>query len=846
MLQLLMTIKFIIFTSITKVEHNRLPVIILSSIIAIFILSLISKSEWESKRKDILGLSIYSLISILLLVDSTYFSQFNSLTSLALLKQVSQLSSIVDSIKALINLQIILLVIDLPLLFFLSKKNPGLIINNKASSLKFLKEPMVVGLILLGLILFYNMNGQIKSIEGQEFFTYHFIDLKKNIYKTLELENRIESEAAAVFAAEDLEELRLRAKLEKGKLTGIGKGKNLIVLQVEALQNFAINLVYEGQEITPNLNRLIGDPSSVYYNNYYQLLGRGNTSDAEFVSQNSLHPSMDEPTYLKYANNTFYGLPWLLRDNNYTAWVFHGYEKTYWNREQAYINQGFQKFISQEDFEFEDSIGFGIKDEDFFPQSVEYLKELDVIDDNPFYAFMISLTSHTPFNMPEEYQALNIRREHKDTILGNYLQAIHYTDKQMGIFLDKLKEEGLYEDTVIALYGDHFAVLSTQKQEQKIMSEFLGANYDFHQMMNVPLIVHVPGKEINEIISTTGSQLDFYPTISNIMGYENYKGLVFGRDLTNYKDKNYVYPQTYMLKGSIIDDESVFEMSRDGLYDHSRAYKIKTGESIDVDVFRDQHYNAISEIDKSNYILENNLLKDLVEKSPALTEKNMYLVAHAGGGINGMTYTNSKAALDNSYKNGIRLMELDFEWTNDGQLVVLHSWDGFVNKFFNVDVKRYYYDEFEKFTMVNGYTHLTPDRMAKWMEDHPDAYIVTDIKRDNIKGLGYLRFTYPHLVDRIIPQIYRQDEYETVKELGYENIILTLYMMGNKNQVLDFMYLDELLAVTMPQVTASTDLPLRLSERGVYVYTHTINDLNELLNLKNNGVKGFYTDYLVP
>lgn len=841
-----MTIKFIIFTSITRVEHNRLPIIIISSIIASFILSLISKSKWECKRKEILGLSIYSLISILLLVDSTYFSQFNSLTSVALLKQVSQLSSILDSIKALINLQIILLVIDLPLLYFLGKQKPGFIIHNKVSSLKILKDPIILSAVLMGLILFYSINGQIKSIEGQEFFVYHFIDLKKNIYKTLDLEERIESEAAAVFTDEDLGELRQRAKLEKGKLTGIGKGKNLIVLQVEALQNFAINLIYDGQETTPNLNRLIGDHSSVYYNNYYQLLGRGNTSDAEFVSQNSLHPSMDEPTYLKYADNTFYGLPWLLRDNNYTAWVFHGNEKTYWNREQAYVNQGFQRFISQEDFEFEDTIGFGIKDEDFFPQSIEYLKEMDAIDDNPFYAFMISLTSHTPFNMPEEYQALNIRKEHKDTILGNYLQAIHYTDKQIGIFIDRLKEEGLYEDTVIALYGDHFAVLSTQKQEQKIMSEFLGTNYDFHHMMNVPLIVHVPGQEINETISITGSQVDFYPTMANIMGYKNYKGLVFGRDLTNYEDKNYVYPQTYMLKGSIIDDASVFEISRDGVYDHSRAYKISTGENIDVDEFRDQHYKAISEIDKSNYILENDLLKNLVENSPALTEKNLYLVAHAGGGIDGMTYTNSKAALDNSYKNGIRLMELDFEWTTDGQLVVLHSWDGFVNKFFNVDVKKYYYDEFEKFTMINGYTHLTPDRMAKWMEDHPDGYIVTDIKGNNIKGLGYLRFTYPHLIDRIIPQIYKFDEYETVKELGYQNIILTLYMMGNKEEVLDFMYLDELLAVTIPQATASTDLALKLSERGIFVYTHTINDLNEVLNLKNNGVKGFYTDWLIP
>ncbi len=162
------------------------------------------------------------------------------------------------------------------------------------------------------------------------------------------------------------------------------------------MQDFVIDLQYNGQEITPNLNKLVHDKSSLYYDNYHQLLGRGNTSDAEFVSNNSLHPSMEEPTYTKYEDNTFYGLPWLLRDNGYTAWVFHGYEKEFWNREKAYVNQGFQRFVSEEDYEFEEVLGFGIRDEDFYAQTIEYLKELDNIDENPFYAFIISLSSHTP------------------------------------------------------------------------------------------------------------------------------------------------------------------------------------------------------------------------------------------------------------------------------------------------------------------------------------------------------------------------------------------------------------------------------------------------------------------
>ncbi len=124
-------------------------------------------------------------------------------------------------------------------------------------------------------------------------------------------------------------------------------------------------------------------------------------------------PSADEPTYTQYGNNTFYGLPWILRDNGYTAWAFHGYEKEFWNRNNAYPNQGFQRFISEEDYDVVESIGFGITDEEFFQQSMEYLEELNNIDHNPFYSFIITLTSHNPFKMPERYQYLTIEENTK-------------------------------------------------------------------------------------------------------------------------------------------------------------------------------------------------------------------------------------------------------------------------------------------------------------------------------------------------------------------------------------------------------------------------------------------------
>ena len=536
-----------------------------------------------------------------MLIDGAYYTHFHALPNILAIKQIGQLTAVGQSLRVLLNMRINILVLDIPFLIYYMKKveyKPMISISLRKLA------PTAVAILLFGIILSLNMKGEILSVKAQELYTYHATDIVETILGTKVPIEEIE------LTEEDIHELKSRARLQEGQLTGLGKGKNLIVLQVEALQNFVVNLNYNGQEITPNLNKLVGDESSVYYNNYFQLLGRGNTSDAEFVTQNSLYPSMEEPTYTQYQDNTFYGLPWLLRDNGYTTWVFHGYEKAFWNRELAYVNQGFQRFISQEDFEFEEVLGFGIRDEEFFDQTIDYLKELDNVDDNPFYAFIITLSSHTPFKMPEEYNVLNIKEEHQDNMIGDYLQSIHYADQEIGRFIENLKKEGLYEDTVIALYGDHFAISAAQ-DEAVLMEDIVGASYDFDHMKNIPLVIHIPGEAIGETISTIGSQLDFYPTISNIMGYNNTKGLVFGRDLTNYTGNNVIAPQTYMLKGSFIDKDILFEISRDGIFERSRAINRHTRKVLDVEQFRQKSEDVNKEIDKSNYILKMDYLKEL-------------------------------------------------------------------------------------------------------------------------------------------------------------------------------------------------------------------------------------------
>jgi len=599
MLEILLLIKFIIYTGVIEVEHNRIGVILTSFLISVIILALLKRVKGRRRFSYIFG--FYGFVSILMLINGAYYTQFNTLTSVYVIPQIPQLVNVGDNLKFLIDFKKIALLMELPIIYIYFRRVRRNYNPDEKIPFKYNQNVLVAGLIALAIMIQYlGYTGRLQSVASQELYLYHTIDIGKAVVREYKV-------ASEVLTMEDrLERIRMRRNLISGNYTGIGKDKNLIVIQVEALQDFLIGRTYLGQEITPNLNRLAKSGSSLYYNNYFQLVGKGNTSDAEFVSHNSLYPSIGDPTYMEYEDNNYYGLPWLLRDNGYTAWAFHGYERTFWNRDEAYVNQGFQKFIAEDNFEFDEEVGFGIKDEDFFHQSLYYIKNLDERYENPFYAFMVTLTSHTPFAIPEEDQHLQLRSEHRGTILGDYLQSIHYMDRELGEFIHNMEREGLLEDTVLAIYGDHFGMNASNEIDKGLMTDYLQMEYDFDHMMNVPLIIHIPGETLGIEISTIGSQLDFYPTIANIMGYPINRGIIFGRDLNNLQGTNYVFPVSFMKAGSVITEDQVFEMSRDEIYEHSRAYNRKTREPVNINNFKSLSKRAIQEITISNYILENN------------------------------------------------------------------------------------------------------------------------------------------------------------------------------------------------------------------------------------------------
>lgn len=220
------------------------------------------------------------------------------------------------------------------------------------------------------------------------------------------------------------------------------------------------------------------------------------------------------------------------------------------------------------------------------------------------------------------------------------------------------------------------------------------------------------------------------------------------------------------------------------------------------------------------------------------------LIAHAGGGLPQGDYSNSKEALDQAVGNGIRLFELDFSWTSDGALAIGHDWkaeyrywnhlgwSAWLKSFYSAPSSR----SFAASTPSFGLTRLTPNSLIDWLQTNPGR-IVTDFKADNLAGLALIASRAGSLQHRFIPQIYDMTEYDAVRKMGYEDIILTTYRLSPDTDMLRQIDALELYAVTVPKDFVSEASEVVSDNR---IFTHTLNTPVTL------PAAGYYTDCLVP
>lgn len=514
---------------------------------------------------------LYFVISVLMCADSIYFGDRGRLISVAVIKLAGQLTHVTGSVEQLVTFKRILPILDLPLwiAFFIARA----VVRRKRKKLegaeycecRLAKKPKR---LLSGVLCNVSLTAVLAVIFA--------VSILFGLFKTAYLPNEL-----LISHAQDIYSAFFSGKgtVDKGSYAqvgnsdsdyyGVAAGRNVFVIQVEALQDFVIGESYKGDEITPFINSLL-EKDTLYFENYYYQIGAGNTSDAEFTVNNSLYARDDASTYTEYYDNDYYGLPWLLKDAGYTtATAFHGYVADFWNRETAYVNQGFDDFISLEDFRARDDFnesemwsmdGTGLSDRGMFKQTANIVSTFE----EPFYSFIITLSSHSPFGIPLADRHVDASNPKPD-LYELYLQSVNYFDCTLGEFFDELKLSGLYENSIFVIYGDHFAISDSDEKMRAHVEETTGHEYDVFDRYGVPLIIHIPGLDEAKTIDTVGGHIDVLPTLLCLLGLENNKSVMFGHNLLENGYEGIAYELTHLEKGSFFTKDILYKYTKGGI-----------------------------------------------------------------------------------------------------------------------------------------------------------------------------------------------------------------------------------------------------------------------------------------
>ena len=354
---------------------------------------------------------------------------------------------------------------------------------------------------------------------------YHAADARNVLRESFVRKKLSEDEIAA--AAEEFAAFRAKLAPPYPAAFGAARGKNLIMIQAESLQSFAVGLRVNGREVTPNLNRFAREAS--FAGDLYVQTGLGNSADAEFLANAGLYPARSGVAYVRFADRSYDALPRLLRARGYAALAMHGDRAGFWNRAHMYPALGFERFVSKKDYEVDEVFGLGLSDGSFFRQSLAMLEA----QERPFYAFLVTLSSHYPFGFPELLKAAAFDQgdEAEGAILRSYLAAVHYFDREFGKFIDGLKSSGLYDESLIILYGDHAAIPKWDAASlSKLLGKELGEERSWRAVNMVPLMVRVPGgAKLPHVPGRALGQIDIPASAASLLGVEFSSG--FGRNI---------------------------------------------------------------------------------------------------------------------------------------------------------------------------------------------------------------------------------------------------------------------------------------------------------------------------
>ena len=553
------------------------------------VLLLISSFSYLVKNKKLYFLFFSIIISFICSINSLYFNQYNDFVSICLIETLFEAfklpSEAVTNVFEIKDFIYFYQVIVFLLIFIFDKEK---YVKNK----NWFKSNICIAFLSTVLLILTMNSNDIYKIKNEwnevykarnfGIYNYQVSDIVYNFKKLFNFDKDI-----------SYDDFFNSKENKTNEYTNIFKDKNVIFIHAESIQSMFINESINGNDITPNLNKLVS--SGMYFSNFYSQESVGTSSDTEYTFATSMLPIGVGTTFLKYDSNNLSTVQKEFNEKGYYTFSMHGNTCNYWNRDVMHKTIGYQKYYCYDVYDLSDKMGLGLSDKSFFNQSADMIDSID----SKFAATLIMLSNHTPF---DNEGRVNFDVDYLEgTILGDYIKLVHYADEAIGEFIDKLDNLGILDNTVIVIYGDHDAKIKEEEYDlyfnngiDKNDPNYIEIDfYKYEELSRVPLIIWSKDGSIQGEISKIMGMIDVRPTISNMFGLDC--DYCLGNDIFSVDENIVVFPN-----GNWVTDK---------VYYNNQKGEYKLYEKIDDKYINEKEKYARKIVEISNDVLKYDLVK---------------------------------------------------------------------------------------------------------------------------------------------------------------------------------------------------------------------------------------------
>lgn len=330
------------------------------------------------------------------------------------------------------------------------------------------------------------------------------------------------------------------------------KRSNLLIVFAESLESWVLEKKVDGKEITPCLNRLLKEKSTLYAPNVLTQVKGGRSIDAQLMICSGLLPLMSGTYSSLYYDNTFYTLQKAMRGLKHSRSYLLTIDKvSTWNQGAVARSFGTDTIISYHDFKMTEAFGTHkrIGDASFFQQCREKIERGEVWKPGEsVYMQFVTYSGHAPFKLPDHLRTITFPASIPEKA-ADYMTTAHYTDKAIGDFVAYLKTLPQYKETIVVIVGDHEG-LASYRQELVGNPACRGLVSD--KQLTPFIVLNSPvGMRYDKFMG----QIDIYPTLLNLMQLDAYRWHGLGQSILDPRKQGVAVGSVMNVEGTGSDKE---------------------------------------------------------------------------------------------------------------------------------------------------------------------------------------------------------------------------------------------------------------------------------------------------